>query len=640
MAARYWVGGTASWDATVGTKWALTSNGAGGQAVPTYSDTVFFDASSGASTVTIASGTATCSTLTMTGFTGTLAFGTNSITCAGTGTVYTGATGFSVTGTPLINLINSSSTARTINPTATTEANSISFTISAGSGSVTVTQSTRVKNLIFSGTFAGTLANTSRTIYGDLTFKTGMSINQSAPNTTTTFAATSGTQNITSAGLNLNFSLTFSGSATYRLLDNLSVGTSASRLITFNIGTLDLNGFTLTLYGAVYSTTTDTRTIAFGSTGNFTITTGGTIWDITDSTGLSITGTPVVNLTYSGALGTRNIQHGNFGEGTESIAISFNITAGTDYVVITGSALNLNWTGFNGTMYPQLAFVYGNLTIPSGPTNDQYASYTFASTSATTRTITTNNVTFSEVWSFEGVGGSWQLQDNATIVGGTGQLNLISGTLDLNGKTLTVGFFVVYTTGAGPSGTKNLTFNGGILECQRDNTYAVAFDNQDPTGFSTTAGTGVGTITLTAPLTKSFTGGDSTFNCTLNQGGAGDLLIIGNNTFNNITNTVQPASVLFTAGTTNTFNNFNLTGTAGNLITIGSDTAATHTLSKSSGTVSGGYLSISDSTATGGGTWYAGANSTDSGNNTGWLFINQPISFGPGIVIGSGVQTG
>jgi hypothetical protein len=138
MANRYWVGGTATWDGTVGLKWALTSGGVGGQLAPTTSDTVFFDANSGANTVTIGTG-AVCSTLTMTGFTGTLAFGSNSIQVAGTATCYVGATTFSVTGTPLINLTNSSASARTINAGTTTEANSISFDISAGSGSTTIT---------------------------------------------------------------------------------------------------------------------------------------------------------------------------------------------------------------------------------------------------------------------------------------------------------------------------------------------------------------------------------------------------------------------------------------------------------------------------------------------------------------------
>ena len=54
MADRYWVGGTANWDGTAGTKWATTSGGAGGASVPTAADNVFFDAASGAVTVTVA----------------------------------------------------------------------------------------------------------------------------------------------------------------------------------------------------------------------------------------------------------------------------------------------------------------------------------------------------------------------------------------------------------------------------------------------------------------------------------------------------------------------------------------------------------------------------------------------------------
>lgn len=69
MADRYWVGGTATWDNTAGTKWATTSGGTGGAAVPTSSDDVYFDANSGAVTVTLQGGN--CRNLTTTGFTGT-----------------------------------------------------------------------------------------------------------------------------------------------------------------------------------------------------------------------------------------------------------------------------------------------------------------------------------------------------------------------------------------------------------------------------------------------------------------------------------------------------------------------------------------------------------------------------------------
>lgn len=71
MANRFWVGGTATWDATAGTKWAATSGGAGGQAVPTAADDVFFDAASGANTVTL-SASSVARSIDCTGFTGTL----------------------------------------------------------------------------------------------------------------------------------------------------------------------------------------------------------------------------------------------------------------------------------------------------------------------------------------------------------------------------------------------------------------------------------------------------------------------------------------------------------------------------------------------------------------------------------------
>jgi hypothetical protein len=105
MASRYWVGGTDVWNSTAGSKWALTSGGAGGQAVPTTSDDVFFDAASGA--VTVSSSTSrSAKSLNFTGFTGTFSVistttvagsvtasaamtwaGTGTITCTATGTI-------------------------------------------------------------------------------------------------------------------------------------------------------------------------------------------------------------------------------------------------------------------------------------------------------------------------------------------------------------------------------------------------------------------------------------------------------------------------------------------------------------------------------------------------------------------------
>ncbi len=72
MTDKYWVGGNATWDATAGSKWSLTSGGASGAAVPVSGlDDVFLNAASGASTVSL-SGSPGCKSITCTGFTGVL----------------------------------------------------------------------------------------------------------------------------------------------------------------------------------------------------------------------------------------------------------------------------------------------------------------------------------------------------------------------------------------------------------------------------------------------------------------------------------------------------------------------------------------------------------------------------------------
>jgi hypothetical protein len=260
--------------------------------------------------------------------------------------------------------------------------------------------------------------------------------------------------------------------------------------------------------------------------------------------------------------------------------------------------------------------VSGSLFFPATNFTRSYSGLTTFNATTTGKTITTNGKTITTV-AVDGVGGAWTLQDALTV---GNQCTLTNGTLNLNGKTLTCPTRFVTDTG-----TKNLTFNGGILVCSGANT--TSFNNAAPTNFTTTAGTGTGTISMTGATAKTFVGGGSTFNCTLNQGGAGALTITGSNTFSNITNTrksTSAASILFTAGTTSTFTDWNASGESTRLLTIGSVTAASHTLSKASGTVSADFLSISRSTATGGAGWYAGANSTDGGNNSGWIFTAPP----------------
>lgn len=93
MASRYWVGGTGTWDGSATTHWSATSGGSAGASVPTGSDAVIFDASSGGGTVTVNS-TRECASLTTTGYTGTIngtVYAGGNITL-GSGGTYTGLT--------------------------------------------------------------------------------------------------------------------------------------------------------------------------------------------------------------------------------------------------------------------------------------------------------------------------------------------------------------------------------------------------------------------------------------------------------------------------------------------------------------------------------------------------------------------
>ena len=178
----------------------------------------------------------------MTGFTGTLAFGTNTISLNSTGTIFTGATTMTVTGTPQIICTNSSATSRTITAAAVTEANSISFRITGGTGTLSLSTSSGFRNLDFTdGTnptgYAGAATFGTFTVYGNFKASTGMT--RTAGTGTTTFAATSGVKTIDTAGVTFDGPFVFNGvGGTFQLASALTSG--ATRTCTLTNGTLDL----------------------------------------------------------------------------------------------------------------------------------------------------------------------------------------------------------------------------------------------------------------------------------------------------------------------------------------------------------------------------------------------------------------
>lgn len=488
---------------------------------------------------------------------------------------------------------------------APTSADDVIIDTSSGTGSISCSSALATcNNITVTASQAITLTGTLSLINGSLSYPSGGSFSSVA---LLTFIATTTGKTITSNGKSFGNTVTFNGvGGSWQLQDALT----STSTVTLTNGTLDLNSKTLTC-NIFNSNNSNTRSISFGE-GNITITgTNATILAGQTLTGFTYTGTPTVNITGAGtAAQTRTLNWGSTAGGTESNAVSINVSAGADLISNAAGSVYLNFTfsgTFTGSWSTTQKNIYGNLTLISGMTSDATVggNISFQSTSATVRTITTANVTLNfGIIYVNGVGGSWQLQDNLTHAGT--QVAFSNGTLDINGKTLTTTFFS--NTGASTK-TLNLGNNGKISTSGGFTTNNVSY--------ATFIGTG--TIDMTSSSSKTFAGAGGNYPYTLNQGGSGELIITGTNTFANITNTVQPATITFTAGTTTTVNNWNISGTSGNLVTLGSSTTSTYTIAKTGTNVfSGRYLNISYMTASP--TIFSAFNSTNGGNNTGVTF--------------------
>ena len=261
--------------------------------------------------------------------------------------------------------------------------------------------------------------------------------------------------------------------------------------------------------------------------------------------------------------------------------------------------LNLICTGFTGsidcTFYPIQINVNGDVTLSSGGDFTLLWVYIISGSSST---LTSVGKTIYEIG--VEIGATLTLADD--LVGASNGM-YVGGTFTTNNFNVTSGLVSV-------DGTLNMgssTFTIDLYDWYADT--------------AATINAGTSTISMTN-ASGFFDGGDQTY---YNLNIVGTIELSGDNTFNTISNSTQPITINFAAGSTQTVTNFNVSGTAGNLVTLQSTTPGVQfTLSKASGTVSRDYLSIKDSAATGGAAWYAGANSTNVSNNTGWTFTAPP----------------
>lgn len=297
---------------------------------------------------------------------------------------------------------------------------------------------------------------------------------------------------------------------------------------------------------------------------------------------------------------------------TSADAVIFDSNSGTGTAQLNGdrSALSLNMTGSTkslsggGAWYLQLS---GNCTF-NASTDRLLVTLRFVG--GGTYTLNTNNAPIQNVRIDAGTPGNpATLNINGTLRT-SNELIADQGTLNTNNNTITA---LALTS-----------FNGGTLNLGSSTVTLTKSTTGNIIYASSTINYGTSTIIIaaTAATTTFFSSPQSFYNIDIATSSSVTIFSTSNS-FNNISNSVQPVTLKFPASYTQTFSNFSLSGTPGNLVNLNTESGTgTFTLSKSSGIVSRNYLSITNSAATGGASWFAGANSTDGGGNTGWIFAS------------------
>lgn len=614
MATRFWVGGTGSWDAADTTHWSATSGGGGGASVPSASDDVTLDASSGGGTVTITASVSVVS-ITAGAFTGTL--NTNGQTVA-----VSGAFSISGTGTRTITLGASAITCGTWTATTTTN-----LTFNANTSTITQTGATT-----FNGgglTYATTaLTGTTPTIAGA---NTHGAFTRTGTATKTDSLTISANQTVT--GL---FTAT-GNSVTNRLLIQSSVLGTARTITAGSVSLSNVDFMDITGAGAAAPFTGTSLGDCLGNSG-ITFTASATQYWKTTTTGTktwSTAGNWFLATNGGGGAGRVPLPQDDVVFDENSIGAASTIVQ-TDGMPRIGR--NIDWTGVTNapkmTVITSDAWVFGSMTYGSGMTTSG-GNITLKMMARSSVTITSRGTVLIHRLYLGATGGTFTLQDALTLSGGNSPSFRIG--VDSQAVTFSSSGFSVTVPGIIVVGSATASFGASQVTIAGDSSASYGGSFQADAGATVSFSGGEIKFTDTSALAKTFAGGGKTYNLVWFAPGAGTgtFQITGSNTFGELRDDGTAAhSILFTAGTTQTIGTWSVRGNSGALITIGSITAAGHTLSKASGAVAADYLSISRSTATGGASWYAGANSTDGGNNSGWIFAPPPWG---GLWIGGGL---
>jgi len=311
---------------------------------------------------------------------------------------------------------------------------------------------------------------------------------------------------------------------------------------------------------------------------------------------------------------------------TTSDDVFFDGNSGAVIVAMTNDARakNLSLNGFTGTINwstVQGAQIHGNLIGGANATISYSLGTGYISLQGTsiTHNITTNGMSWISIYD-EGTNSTISLQDTFYSIG---RIQTTSNTIfTTNNYNLTftgiIGTITVVSTGA--------VFNFG------SSTLSTEIGWSFLTGCTVNAGTSTLKMVGTANV-STFNGNGYTFyNVWFDKGASTQInRVDGNNTFNQLRDTGTAAHEFrILNSSTQTMADWAISGNPGALITIRSTSSTTtHNLVKTgSGVVSADYLAIQYSQASPASTWYAGTNSVDNTNNTGWIFTAPP-AIGP-----------
>lgn len=668
MADRYWVGGTASWDGTAGTKWAATSGGTGGETVPTTADDVFFDAAS-TGTVTIAAGNTGAKSINCTGFTGTLA-GSTAITVAGSitlvsGMTYTHSGTVTITGTGTLITAGKTFSSLTINGSGITV--TLGDACAMGSRTVTVTQGT-FDTAGYTLSAAVSSSNTNlRTI--NLNASTVIATASTAINfsTSTSLTFNAGTSQITCTSSNValnggsqtfyNVSFTSAVVGTRSIngantFNNLTLTASAAELSQLSIDSDQTVNGTFTCAGASATARGFVRSDIIGTTR--TITAAAVSADDCDFRDITIAGAAApISPTRAGDCGgnsgitfpaAKTVYR--VGTNTAWQTASWALTSGgtgsgdnfplaQDTVVInedTALTGTLQIASYNiGTLdcsnrttgitlgFNASPIFYGNFTLGSGITVSGPATQTFSGRGTQTFTSAGKTITFNIA--VDKPAGAFELGD---AYNSSGSITHTRGTFDAKNYNLTCTTF-----SSSNSNVRTINMGSGLWTLSGTGTVWSFATSTNLTFNKNTANILLSNTSTTA---RTFNCGNFAYNKLTIGGSTGVSVTTINNggssvVFSELSSTKTVAHTIRFQNSGMTIDTWSVTGTAGNVVTVDSSSAGTRRTFTLTNSTAGliDYLSVKDIGVASPNLFYVGDNSINGGNNLNVYFTSTPL---------------